>query len=57
MTYSKAAQMDMMKRIVHSLELANIEYNEDLLKNTITTFHAFGKRILDEDNMNNNIGI
>lgn len=53
MTFSKKAQEDMMKRISKSLEKAHIPFDEDLLKNTVTTFHAFGKRILDEENMLN----
>ena len=47
-TYSKASQQDMLKRIINTLRTAWIEIDEKKLPQTISTFHAFGKRIVDE---------
>ncbi|RAL56696.1 hypothetical protein BSK20_00260 [SR1 bacterium human oral taxon HOT-345] len=47
-TYSKSSQQDMLKRIVDSLNRAGVSVHEDALKFTVSTFHAFGKRILDQ---------
>ena len=47
-TYSKKSQEDMMNRICKTLESEKIPFNKDELKETISTFHAFWKRILDE---------
>ena len=49
MTFSKKSQEDMMQRIRTSLDKAWIIYNNDSLKDTISTFHAFWKKILDEE--------
>ncbi len=54
-TYSKKSQEDMMGRICKTLDSEWIEYNKDELRETISTFHAFGKRILDEYESKNNI--
>lgn len=47
-TYSKRSQEDMMNRICKTLESEWIPFNKDELRETISTFHAFWKRILDE---------
>lgn len=47
-TYSKKSQEDMLGRIINTLESEWIPFNKDELKETISTFHAFWKRILDE---------
>jgi superfamily I DNA/RNA helicase len=44
----------MLGRICKTLDSERIEYNKDDLKETISTFHAFGKRILDEYESRNN---
>ena len=58
-TYSKRSQEDMMNRICKTLESEWIQFNKDELKETISTFHAFWKRILDEyeskQNKNDNL--
>ncbi len=50
MTYSKKSQLDMMERIGKTLKKARIKFNTDKIKETISTFHAFGKNILEEEN-------
>lgn len=47
-TYSKKSQEDMMERICKTLESEKIPFNKDELKETISTFHAFWKKILDD---------
>lgn len=47
-TYSNSSQQDMMERIINTLESAGIYVSEDDLRRTVSTFHAFGKRIVDE---------
>ena len=47
-TYSKASQLDMLWRISNTLRLAWIHVDDEELKRTVSTFHAFGKRIIDE---------
>ena len=47
-TYSKKSQEDMMKRICDSLDKAKVKYDKDTLRYSISTFHAFGKRVLDD---------
>lgn len=47
-TYSKASQIDMLNRISNSLSKVGLNYSDDDFKETISTFHAFGKRIVDE---------
>ena len=51
MTFSKKSQEDMMKRIEGSFKKAKIKYDKDSLNNTVSTFHAFWKRILDEGSL------
>ena len=47
-TYSKKSQEDMMGRICNTLESEWIPFKKDELRETISTFHAFWKKILDE---------
>lgn len=52
-TFSKKSQEDMLLRIKESLSKAGITYNNDELKSTVSTFHAFWKNILDENSLLN----
>ena len=47
-TFAKKSQRDMMKRIIEALNQSWVEVKKEDLEETISTFHAFGKRILDE---------
>ena len=47
-TYSKSSQQDMLDRISSTLINAWIHVSDDELKRTVSTFHAFWKRIIDE---------